>query len=138
MIRLAVYAEQHRAALDYDLLCNTGMELNDVGGRISYGAFRSFLQYLGPGSALARELHPEEAAWTMAAKTNGILADVYDVLAAINANLCSVGSGKRAQKPQAYPRPGKKEENKFGFRAEMSGEDFRKWIDDRRREHGGD
>lgn len=29
------------------------------------------------------------------------------MLAAINANLCAKGSGKKAKRPKPYPRPGK-------------------------------
>lgn len=53
-----------------------------------------------------REMRPEIAQWSTTAKTNAILADIYDMLAAINANLCAKGSGKRPKRPKPYPRPG--------------------------------
>lgn len=52
-----------------------------------------------------RELNPEISQWSTPAKTNAILADIYDLLAVINANLCAKGSGKKAKKPKPYPRP---------------------------------
>jgi hypothetical protein len=54
-----------------------------------------------------RELRPDLSQWSTTAKTNAILADIYDMLAAINANLCAKGSGKKAKRPKPYPRPGK-------------------------------
>ena len=61
-----------------------------------------------PDSALFRELRPELAQWSTAAKTNALLADIFDVLSAINANLCAKGTGKKPKRPKPYPRPGKK------------------------------
>ena len=52
-----------------------------------------------------RKLRPDLYQWSTQAKTNAILADIYDMLAAINANLCAKGSGKRPKKPNPYPRP---------------------------------
>lgn len=49
-------------------------------------------------------------------KTNFILADIFDILAAINYNLQQLGGGK-SKKPKPYPRPGKNKDNntkKFG------------------------
>jgi len=53
-----------------------------------------------------RELRPEYAQWATTAKTNALLADIYDEIAVLNANLCAKGSGKRAKRPKPYPRPG--------------------------------
>lgn len=53
-----------------------------------------------------REMRPELYQWSTNAKTNAILADIYDMLSAINANLCAKGSGKRPKRPKPYPRPG--------------------------------
>lgn len=62
-----------------------------------------------------RELRPDISIWGTTAKTNALLADIFDMLAAINANLCAKGSGKRAKRPKPYPRPGEnKTERKIG------------------------
>ncbi len=62
-----------------------------------------------PDSALAREINPEAYIWSSRAKTNALLADIYDLLSVINANLCAKGTGKKPKTPKPYPRPGKKD-----------------------------
>ena len=65
--------------------------------------------HLDPESALAREVQPDAYIWSSRAKTNAILADIYDILSLINANLCVKGTRHRPRKPKPYPRPGNKE-----------------------------
>ena len=95
----------HRKAIEHDLLVETGHELRDEGFSISWEALDSFLSNMSPDSALARELNPKMSQWATRAKTNTILASIYDMLAVINTNLCAKGSGKRPKKPKPYPRP---------------------------------
>lgn len=109
IISLAKFVEEHREALNADLL-HTGFEVEDIGCALSWGALGAFIKHLPPDSALIRELHPEESAWATTLKTNSILADIYDVLSAINANLAAIGTGKPAKRFKPYPRPGHKEE----------------------------
>ena len=47
-------------------------------------------------------------------KTNALLADIYDMLAMINANICAMGTGKKATKPKKYPRPNDSEKKTIG------------------------
>lgn len=85
------------------------------------------------------ELDPEMAAWANTIKTNVILADIFDVLAMINANLVAVGSRKAAKKPKPYPRPGKRDpedEMHFGKGA-LPPEELHEWIENKRREYAG-
>ena len=89
----------------------TGFEVEDIGCALSWGALGAFIKYLPPDSAVIRETHPEESSWATTIKTNSILADIFDVLSAINANLSALGSGKPARRVKPYPRPGKTEEN---------------------------
>lgn len=110
IISLAAFVEEHREALNADLL-TTGFEVEDIGCALSWGALGSFIKYLPPDSAVVRETHPEESAWAATLKTNAILADIYDVLSTINANLSTIGSGKRAKPPKPFPRPGQKDVN---------------------------
>lgn len=110
IISLAKFVEEHREALDADLL-TTGFEVEDIGCALSWGALGSFIKHLPPDSAVIREIHPEESAWATTVKTNSILADIYDVLSAINANLTAIGSGKPAKRVKPYPRPGHKDED---------------------------
>ena len=128
----------HREAIQHDLLVETGHELADVGRVLSWDALSAFLHHLRPDSATARELNPELSVWTSTAKTNAILADIFDILSAINANLMAIGSGKRAHKPKLYPRPdsGKEKDNKqhFGSGA-LPPDELRKWFDEKRAKH---
>ena len=110
IISLARFIEEHREALNADLL-TTGYEVEDIGCALSWGALGAFIKYLPPDSAVVRETHPEEALWATTIKTNSILADIYDVLLMINANLMAVGNGKPAKRIRPYPRPGHKDEN---------------------------
>jgi len=75
--------------------------------------------------------------WSNAVKTNEILADIYDMLAMINANLIAVGNKKNAKAPKPYPRPGAKPKNEqhFGSGA-LPPNELRKWIEEKRRAHG--
>ena len=85
-----------------------GYELKDVGHSLSWGALHSFITNMGPESATARDLDPDLHRWSTTFTTNRILADIYDMLAMINANIVAAGSHKAAKKPKPYPRPGKK------------------------------
>ena len=99
-------------------MISTGHSLEDVGSGLSWAALGAFIRNLGPESATARELDPEMAYWSSRAKTNAILADIFDMLAQINANLVAVGSHKASKKPKSYPRPGdNKREKKIGKNA---------------------
>ena len=92
MISLAKFCEEHDRALNYDLLTQTNYQLDDVGGSLSWGAFRSFIYGLRTDSALARDLG-KATGWDDTLKTNQILADIYDLLQVINANICQMASG---------------------------------------------
>lgn len=128
------FMEEHHRALEYDLLQN-GYELKDVGHSLSWGALLSFIQNLGPGTATARELNPELDLWGSRLKTNMILADIFDMLAMINANLIAVGSRKASKKPKPYPRPKKDNGNRYGKDA-IKVEDLRKLFAGKRKKHG--
>lgn len=63
-----------------------------------------------------------------------ILADIYDMLALINANLVAVGSHSRTKKPQTYPRPRKDKGNHYGSDP-VSIEELRKLAAEKRKRH---
>ena len=99
-------------------MISSGYCLDDVGSGLSWAALGAFIRNLGPESATARELDPEMSVWSSRAKTNAILADIFDMLAQINSNLVAIGSHKVSKKPKAYPRPGdNKREKKIGRNA---------------------
>ena len=84
-----------------------------------------------------RELNPEAAAWATTTKTNAILADIYDALAMINANLMAIGSGTAAKKPKLYPRPNQKDNDdiKHFGKGGLPPAKLREWIEKKRRDH---
>lgn len=139
IISLAKAVNQYRGAIEYDLLTRTGYELKDVGKSITWGALDNFLNHSEPDSALIRELNPELAKWSSVTKTNAILADIYDKLSMINANLIAIAEHKPARKPKPYPRPGEQPEDKdtrhFGKGA-LPVNELHEWIERKRAEYG--
>lgn len=139
IISLAKAVDQYRGAIEYDLLTRTGYELKDVGKTLTWGALDNFLNHAEPDSALMRELNPDLASWSNITKTNAILADIYDKLSMINANLIAIGERKPARKPKPYPRPGEQPEDKdtrhFGKGA-IPVADLHEWIERKRAEYG--
>ena len=137
MISLAKHVLEHREAVQYDLLTETGHEFGDIGRTLSWDALDSFLRNVGLDSALARKLKPDTAAWATPLKTNAILADIVDELAQINANLVAIGSGKPAKKVKPYPRPWKQDPSdgkKIGSGG-LPPAELRKWFERKRAEH---
>lgn len=96
------------------------------------------MQNIGLNSALMREINPDAAQWNSTLKTNAILADIYDLLAVINANMISLGTHKTAKKPKPYPRPGadraSKDEKHFGSDP-LPVNELHKWIEEKRAEY---
>ena len=137
IISLAKSVMEYREAIEYDLLVETGHELRDVGRVLSWDALSAFLKNIDADSATAREINPELSQWSSIAKTNAILADIFDILSIINANLMAIGSGKRAKKPKPYPRPKQKDnDNKQHFgRGALPPDELRKWFEKKRTEN---
>lgn len=74
------------------------------------------------------------AYWSSQAKTNAILADIFDMLAQINANLVAVGSHKASKKTKPYPRPGDKDkrDKKLGKNA-LPAAELDSWLAQKRK-----
>lgn len=85
-------------------MTQTGHVVSDIGRSVSWRALDSFLTHIKPDSAIAKEIDPDYADWSSTIKTNAILADIYDLLAVINAHLSAVVSGKKPKQPKPYPR----------------------------------
>lgn len=138
IVSLAKAVMQYREAIDYDLLTKTGYELKDVGRTLSWRALDHFLRRAEPDSALMQELNPDLAEWSSRLKTNIILADIYDILAVLNANVVARGSGKPARRPKPYPRPGRKDDPEttrhIGSGA-LPPDELRAWIERKRAEY---
>lgn len=100
--------------------------MDDVGRSLPWGALGSFLHKVKPDSALATEIDPAIAEWSTTFKTNALLADIYDALTWFNATMAAKGTGKRAQKPEKYPRPWR--EKKGQFKTVMKVKDWLKLL----------
>ena len=109
-----------------------------MGHSLSWNALRSFILNISPESALAREVNPESYIWSSRAKTNAILADIYDLLSMINANMCAGFSRKRPKKPKPYPRPGKHDNQEITHigKGALPPDELREWF--KAREKGGE
>lgn len=137
MISLAKQIEEHRGAIQHDLLVKTGHEIDDIGRTLSWDALGAFFAYIEPDSALMREIAPDTYRWSSRLKTNMLLADLWDLLAQINANLVAIGSKKPAKSVKPYPRPWKKnpeDERKIGSKG-LPPDELHKWFDKKRAEH---
>ena len=75
-----------------------------------------------------REMRPDLAQWASTAKTNALLADIYDLLAVVNANLCAKGTGKKSKRPKPYPRPESKSGNEKHIGTPLPIEELRRRI----------
>ena len=115
----------------------TGYSLDDVGGALSWSALGAFLHKVEPDSAIAHEIEPEIAAFSSRTKTNALLADIYDLLAQINANLVAGFSRKHSQKPKRYPRPGDDSKRHIGTDNGMTVSELDSWFAKKKRERGG-
>lgn len=115
-------------------MTRTGHTLDDVPARVSYRALDSFIANLGIDSKLASEVAPEFAEWSTRTKTNALLADIFDMLAMINANLIGIGTRKKAKEPKKYPRPKKQKELKRYGSGALPATELREWI--RRKQNG--
>ena len=83
-----------------------------------------------------KELNPDLSTWSSTVKTNAILADIYDVLATINANLMAIGSGKAAKRPKPYPRPNQKNDNEQHFgKGALPPDELHRWIEEKRKQN---
>ena len=131
ILSLAKFVIEHRKAVEYDLLTRTGYQIEDIGGALSWSALSSFVSFLGTDSALARDMG-RSTGWEETLKTNAMLADLYDLIQVLNANIC-----RSRKKIKPYPRPGKEAEDtkRIGKQA-MPHAELRNWINQRRKDHG--
>ena len=114
----------------------TGHTLDDVGSALSWSALGAFLHRVDPDGAIAHEIEPEIAAFSSRFKTNAILADIYDLLAQINANLVAGFSRKLTSKPRRYPRPGDESKRRIG-KDSMTISELDSWFAKKKKQRGG-
>ncbi|MBW3663576.1 MAG: DUF5361 domain-containing protein [Actinobacteria bacterium] len=101
--------EQHREAIDYDLL-TLGLDLGDLGTpRLDWSRLRAVVVYSPATSALASSMHGDAASWSV---SDHLLAAAVD---ALNAGNWQRGGGKgRRPKPVARPGEKPKDQRRFG------------------------
>lgn len=107
----------------------TGHTIDELGDEVDWEVFNDFVTHLGTQSSLAKEVTPETSVWGSIEKTNSILADIYDVLSAINYSLVKIGGGK-PKKPTPYPRPNDKNKvKKYGSKkSALPVNKMREWV----------
>lgn len=112
------------------MITSAGIELKEVGAVLTWGGFSSFVKNRSFDSALWRTSNEDLAEWSTILKTNAILADIYDVLAQMNANMVGLASHKKASRPKPYPRPWLKDKKakKIGKGA-LPKNKLREWIE---------
>ena len=109
IISLARFVDEHDQALTYDLLTRTNYQLNDIGEALSWASLYAFIKNLDGSSALAKDLGAPSD-WGNSLRTNALLADIFDMLQILHADLVAWASGgKKKMKITPYPRPGKDE-----------------------------
>ena len=111
-----------------------GIEIGDIGGSLSWGAFDSFLRRLPYDSAVYKELHPEIGDWSSNLRTNVLLADIYDCLCQINVNMIGGFGRKKATKIKKYPRPWSKKNGKSIGKNALPKKELHEWINKKRKE----
>ena len=133
---LCEFTNEHKEAIQYDLMTSAGLELDEVGGSLSMGAFSSFIKGLATDyeSELWRSTHEDMAIWSTTLKTNALLADIYDLLAQLNANMVGGFGRKKAAKVKPMQRPWLKDKTKrIGGKGALPKDKLREWINKHRR-----
>ncbi len=88
-----------------------GLRIRDVGSdALTWADLRSFVKYLGPDSAVARELYPDAAPWQL---PQLLLADVVDSLRILIWQKTKDGH-RNMRRPKPIPRPGVETESVMG------------------------
>ena len=87
---------------------------------------------------MGRENRPEQAGWSTTLKTNLILADIYDALNQLNANVIAIATGKASKRIKPYPRPIERKDNgdnvkHYGSKP-LPVQDLEKWFARKREE----
>lgn len=119
--------EKYGDSLEYDLFCRTGHSTKELGSTLDWATMYNFVTHLDEHSAFAKQVSPDAVEWGSITKTNFILADIFDILSAINYNIRKMVGGNNIQKPKPYKRPGKDNKQKFGKGA-IPVKDIRDWV----------
>lgn len=101
------------------------------------GAFASLVKGLASSydSELWRSTHEDLAIWSTTLKTNALLADIYDMLAQLNANMVGGFSRKKSSRIKPLPRPWLVDKSKHIGKGALPKDELREWI--KKRMKGG-
>lgn len=108
ILGLAETIADHGRALEYDLLTRTGLTLDDVGGRLSWAALRSFVEYLPADSALVSETCGEVAPWLNGQMVAPLLATLIDAVQMQSWAFALANTRRghgRPPRPKPFPTP---------------------------------
>lgn len=85
----------------------TRYQLSDLGGALSWGALLHFLQFVPRDSAFSQSVQPwtDAERWQRGEATAAILADIFDAVRALDADVMHKGTKRRPRQPKPYPRP---------------------------------
>lgn len=108
-------------------MTRAGATLDDVPCRISWRALGNFIRNLDVRSAYVRELDPDLCRWVAPESLRPMLADMYDLMAALNRNVVAANSKHRPRKPKPYPRPGKRDKGTVIGKDPIPIKDFDEW-----------
>ena len=108
-------------------MCRTGRSLREWMGLGAAGvvALAHFARHLDADSATSRELSTYQG-WDTTTKTNAMLADLYDGMAALLWTYQAAHSKRKPPKPKPYPRPWAKHGKRLG-RDPIRASEFDKW-----------
>ena len=128
ILGLVALVEEHGSAIDYDLLTLTSYSLDDIGDGLPWSRFRSFIRHLPAGSALYRELEPDQALWSDGLRTADVLADIFDLLQSFRGTYVNANSkGRKVRNLKPYPRPWLKPKMQHIGRDPIPIKDFDSW-----------
>lgn len=127
ILSLAALIEEHGSAIDFDLLTLTSYSLFDIGAALPWSRFLSFVRHLPMGSALMRELEPEQALWSDGVRTADVLADIFDLLQSFKGTYVNAHSKRRIRKMEPYPRPWLKKQTKHFGKDPIPISEFDRW-----------
>ena len=120
--------EEHGSAIDYDLLTLTSFSIGDIGTALPWHRFQNFVRHLPAGSALYRELEPDQALWSDGLRTADVLADIFDLLQSFKGTYVNANSkNRKSRNLKPYPRPWLKPKTRHIGKDPIPISEFDKW-----------
>lgn len=109
---------QHTSELEYDLMCSTTYTLDDLGRRLSWRAFASFVRHLDADSATWQAVNKhksDEAMWQDVKVLPMLTALLIDEVRNMQYLYASAHSKRKVKKPKSLlPNRKKNDDKRFG------------------------